>query len=147
MSDADKAEEHFINGFSCSQSILLTYGVHYGLNPAIAIRLGTGFSGGLARHGEVCGAVSGGIAVIGLKFGMTELGDNAAKTHTYELVAEFIEKFKVKHKSVLCRELLGCDISTDAGRKLANDENRFKTLCPKFVRSAAEVLESVLQKK
>ena len=147
VSKANKAEKHFINGLSCSQSILLTYGVNYGLNPELAIRLGTGFSGGLARHGEVCGAISGGIAVIGLKYGMAELGDNTAKARTYELVAEFIKKFKAKHNSILCRELLGCDISTSEGRKLATDENRFKTLCPKFVHSAAKALESVLQKK
>ncbi len=144
MDKTNKAVKYFVDGFSCSQAILLTYGTNLGLDEETAIRLGTGFSGGMARNAEVCGAVTGAIAVIGLKYGMTKLGEDSKKAKTFDIVNNFIAKFREKHESILCRDLLGCDIGTVEGRKLAVDENRFKILCPEFVRTAAEVLEDAL---
>jgi C_GCAxxG_C_C family probable redox protein len=144
MTDIERAVEYFVNGLSCSQAILLTYGTKHGLNQETATRLGTGFSGGFGRHGEICGAVTGAVVVIGLKYGMAKLGDDEAKSHTYRLVGEFLTKFKAKYRSIHCRDLLGCDISTEAGRNIATQENKFKTLCPDFVRAAAETLEEIL---
>jgi C_GCAxxG_C_C family probable redox protein len=144
MNDIEKAVQYFNAGFSCSQAMLLTYGTRFGLDEHTAIRLGTGFSGGMARNAEVCGAITGAIAVLGLKYGMTKLGEDSKKANTFEVVNNFIGNFRKKHESILCRDLLGCDIGTEEGRKLAVDENRFKTLCPEFVRAAAEALEIVL---
>lgn len=144
MNDIEQAVQYFKDGLSCSQAILLTYSTKYGLDNETAIRLGTGFSGGLARNAEVCGAVTGAIGVIGLKHGMVRLGEDHAKAQTFKVVNKFIKEFREKHDSIICRDLVGCDISTEKGRKIAVDENRFKTLCPEFVRTAAEALENVL---
>ena len=144
MSKIEKTVQYFNDGFSCSQAILLTYGTRFGLDEKTAIRLGTGFSGGMARNAEVCGAVTGAIAVIGLKYGMTKLGEDSKKVETFDIVNNLIRRFRKKHVSILCRDLLGCDISTEEGRKLAVDKNMFKTLCPEFVRTAAEALEDIL---
>lgn len=140
----NQAVDYFKGPFSCSQAIMLTFATQLGMDNETAIRLGTGFAGGMGRHAEVCGAVTGAVMVIGLKHGMKNKNDDEARTKTYELVAELFKRFSAKHNSVLCKTILGCDISTVEGRELASSENRFKTLCPEFVRTAAEILEDIL---
>ncbi len=72
----------FEGGCNCCQSILLTYGSEFGLPNEVVLRLGTGFAGGMARCGEVCGAVTGAIMVIGLKHGMANENDDSATAPT-----------------------------------------------------------------
>nr|QNO46363.1 hypothetical protein KKGFGGCE_00001 [Methanosarcinales archaeon ANME-2c ERB4] len=57
---------------------------------------------------------------------------------------EYGLEFKSRNGSITCRELLGCDISTSEGMKLAEDNGLFITRCPKFVRDAAEIIEQIL---
>jgi len=81
---------------------------------------------------------------IGLKQGMEKNDDAKAREKTFELINEFIEKFKERHIFIRCNELLGCNINLQTGREYANETDRFKTICPKFVRTAAEILEEIL---
>ena len=99
----------------------------------------------MARRGDMCGALTGSFMVIGLKHGKTRSGDDDAREKTYELVNRFIEKFRARNKSILCRELLGYDLNTEEGREAVAEQNLFLTLCPKFVKDAGEILEEVLQ--
>ncbi len=122
----------------------MAYGPQFGLPMDKSTRIGTSFAGGLARRGEVCGAVTGSLMVIGLKYGMVDEADSQARDKTYELVNEFIDKFKEKHENLRCRDLLECDLSTAEGRKTAQEKQLFKTICPKLVSGAAEILEDII---
>ncbi|MFW9821667.1 MAG: C-GCAxxG-C-C family protein [Candidatus Thorarchaeota archaeon] len=144
MSKIMKAASYFADGFSCSQAILATYGPDYGLDKELAFKLATGFGGGIGRLGKTCGAVSGAIMVIGLKYGRSKIDDLESKDKTYELVQKFIEKFTKINGSTACSKLLNCDISTKEGIRYAQENNLFKTLCPEFVKSSAEILEEIL---
>ncbi len=68
------------------------------------------FGGGLAAHGEVCGAVIGGLAVIGLNFGRPKSGKEA-DTRMWKTSSIFIKRFKeeVTEGKLLCREIAGVD--------------------------------------
>lgn len=140
----EEAIECFSGNCNCCQSIILTYGPKFGLEKETGIRLGTGFAGGLARQGEVCGAVTGAIIVIGLAQGMTDEDDLEDRDKTYELVNQFIKKFKEKNQSIICRELLECDLSTSEGRNEAKEKGLFETHCPNYVRNAADILEELI---
>jgi len=94
--------------------------------------------------GETCGAVTGALMVIGLKYGMTQAKDEAAREQTYKLAQELAARFKERHRSIICRELLGYDLSSPEGRKAAYDKGLFSTLCPQLVRDAAEIVEEIL---
>ncbi len=144
ISKVDEAVKCFEGNCNCCQSMILIYGPQFGLKDDVGIRLGTGFAGGLARHGEVCGAVAGAIMVIGLSNGMTSEDDMEARDKTYELVNEFIKRFNDKNTSIKCRDLLGCDLNTPEGREKAKSEGLFDTLCPKLVKSSAEILEEII---
>jgi C_GCAxxG_C_C family probable redox protein len=144
VSKVDLAVSYFEDGFSCSQAVLSTYGVQLGLDRETALKIASPFGGGMGRMGEICGAVTGAFMVIGLKYGAADVEDKEKKEKTYSLVNEFIHQFKSRNGSILCRELLECDISTPEGRETAKEKDLFNVVCPKFVREAAEIIEQIL---
>jgi C_GCAxxG_C_C family probable redox protein len=145
MNRVDQAGECFGQGYACSQAILATYGEPLGLDRAQAVRLAEGFAGGVAGLGETCGALSGAVLVLGLKFGRTRPGDQEAKQATQRRVREFLRRFEARHGSLKCRDLIGCPIDTPERLQAARERRVFATICPGLVRDAAEILEAVLE--
>lgn len=147
MKPSDRIEQAvscFNEGLSCSQAVLASYASDFGLERNMALKVAAGFGGGMGRMAQTCGAVTGACMVIGLKYGATSAQDRLAKEKTYQLVRLFNERFTARNPSVICKELLGCDISTPAGLDAAKERDLFSTLCPKLVRDAAEILEELL---
>ncbi len=140
MDRIEKAVSIFNKGFSCSQAVFAAYAPDYGVDFETAMKLSTPFGGGIAGMGEICGAVSGAIMVIGLKYGRVKEEELDEKTKTYELTSYFIEKFKVNNKSHLCAELIDID------PKLGEEERSKlkKEICTKAVTDAARILEEIL---
>ena len=127
-----RAADYFKNGLYCSQAVLGAFCEKYGLAKETAFRLSFGLNSGI-RCAEACGAVTGAILVIGLKYGHSkEIGNTKTE--------EYIKHFKDKNSSIVCRSLLGCDISTPNGREKAIRENLFKTRCLGLVENAAQAL-------
>ena len=143
MGNSDKAAAMFKEGFSCSQAVLATYCERFGLDKELAFKIGTGFGGGMHLD-QACGAVTGAFMVIGLKYGRTRAEDREAKMNTTKKAVEFAEKFKARHGSIGCTELIGCSISTMEGYEEAKKKDLFKLVCPKYVISAAEILDEML---
>ena len=143
MSHEEKALNIFEDKFNCSQAVLGAFAEELGLSEEQAMKVALCFSAG-ARKGEVCGAVSGAIMVLGLRYG--ELGDAEAesKALSYQKTGEFMEKFKSENGSYICKEILGCDISTDEGRTYAGENNCFYEICPGMVKSAVNILEKII---
>ena len=116
----------------------------FGIDQETALRMAGGFGGGIAGLGGTCGAVTGSIIVLGLKYGKTKAEDNAAKEKTYRLVREFMQRFEQRHQALLCRNLINIDMSTPEGLKEAQQKKVFETKCSFFVRDAVEMLEELL---
>ena len=140
----DGAVSCFKSGFSCSQAVFSAYAGQLGLEESMALKIAGTFGGGMAGMGETCGAVTGAFMVIGLKYGKAKPEDEEAKRKAYALVKEFVKKFKDKNSSIVCRELLGCDISTPEGVKVFKEKGMISTTCCKLVKDAAEILEEIL---
>ena len=145
MSRIEVAVSCFKDGFNCSQAVLSTYGTQFGLNREIALKVAGAFGGGMGHMGETCGAVTGAFMVIGLKYGRTIVGDKQSQDKTVSLANEFVNRFKSRNVSIVCKELLGCDLSTPEGMNMAKEKNLFATICPKFVQDAAEIIEQILE--
>ena len=143
MSRIEEAISRFKEDFSCAQSIFSTYAPHYGLDEDKALKISTGFGGGMARSGRTCGAVTGAYMVIGLKYGMGVSKDAEAKEKTYQIISDFSEKFQKNHGSLLCREITGCNINTHEGMEYF-DQNNLLEKCFNCVKNAAEILEEML---
>jgi C_GCAxxG_C_C family probable redox protein len=98
----------------------------------------------MARTGETCGAVTGALMVIGLQHGKTRKDDDDSRELAYALAQEFMDAFRDLNGSLLCRDLLGVDVSTPEGIAVVREQDLFRTLCPKFVKDAGELLEDLL---
>jgi C_GCAxxG_C_C family probable redox protein len=144
MSKVDCAVDCFNRGFNCSQAVLSSFSEELGLDTEVALKVAGAFGGGMGHIGETCGAVTGALMVIGLKYGKIHPEDNAAKEKTYALVQKFATCFKTIHGSIHCKELLDVDISTPEGMQAAREQGLFQKLCPKFVNDAAEIVEQLL---
>jgi len=94
--------------------------------------------------GETCGAVTGAMLVLGLKYGATSAADKDKKENNYALCRELVSQFITRNKSIKCKDLLGCDISTPDGMKQIHENNLIKTICPKLVQDAADILEQLI---
>ena len=92
----------------------------------------------LAAPKDVVGLIWGALMAIGLKYGED-------KKACDELSDKFFAEFKKENKSFICRDLLGCDISTPEGVKYALDNNLFRKICPEMVASAVKITEEILE--
>jgi C_GCAxxG_C_C family probable redox protein len=138
MSKADDAERLFREDHNCCQAVLASMAPDIGLDGGVAVRLGTAFGGGMGRMGGVCGAVTGAFMALGMRYGDPEELPES-KEHVYGLVRSFVEEFRGSHGSILCRELLGCEIGTPGGMAEAKEKGLFDTICVRFVRDAVDI--------
>ena len=143
MTHKEKAVDYFSKGFACSQAVLAAFGDELGITTEQALRLASCFNSGM-RKGEVCGACTGALMVLGLKYGQTSVEDTAARKTTNDLTSRFLDMFREKNGSYICNSLLGYDVSTPDGAASAREQGLFGNLCPKMVASAVEVLECIM---
>ena len=144
MTNAERALALFKEGFSCSQAVLAAYAEGLGLPREEALRIAQAFGGGIAKSGDWCGAVTGAFLVIGLKHGRVRADDAAAKDRTYALVQDFTKRFKARHGTARCNELLGCDISTPEGQRTIDERKLHQTVCEGLILDAAGILDEIL---
>ncbi|MCU7921722.1 MAG: C-GCAxxG-C-C family protein [Candidatus Thiodiazotropha sp. (ex Dulcina madagascariensis)] len=146
MQKRDNAVADFCDGHSCSQAVLAAYCEEHGLAREQAIRLATGFGGGMGRQGKTCGALTGAVMTLGLAKGPSTSLDSAAKEETYRLVAELTARFRAECGATDCKALLGCDLSRPDDDQQAQQNQLFKTRCPGYVAAAMDILEELLGK-
>ena len=144
MSKIEEALSSLKENFNCAQSIFGTYATHHGLDRDRALKISSGFGGGMALSGGTCGAVTGALMVIGLKNGMGSNKDTEAKKKTYQVIKEFTNLFQEKIGSVVCMNILGCDISTPEGLDYFKQNEMLGKKCFQCVKNAAEILEEIL---
>ena len=141
MSKVETAVARFEEGCSCAQAVFSAYAEGLGLDRQTAMKLSAGFGGGMGRMAQTCGAVTGAFLVLGLKHGGE---DHDAREKTYQMVREFAARFTARHGWLLCKDLMGCDISTPEGLQAFKDQKLRSGVCTGLVRDAAEILEGLL---
>ena len=130
MNHTDKAQEYFSNNFNCSQAVFTTFATEMGLDEELALKIATQFGGG-ARKGEMCGAVSGALMVLGLKYGHCHSENEEEKGRAYRISEDFMNRFIQKNGTVVCRELLGYDLSEPEDmKKIVTFPSAKRFLCP-----------------
>ena len=144
MTKSDDALASFNQGITCSSAVFSAFAEDLGLDDMMARKIACGFGAGISRTGNICGAVSGAILVIGLKYGKTEKGDDAATVKTRARTREFMGEFTKRNGSVNCAELLGYNLNNQDEYDEAAKANLFRTRCPAYVRDAADILERIL---
>jgi C_GCAxxG_C_C family probable redox protein len=146
MSKSSEAIKAFDSGFNCAQSMLHTYGKEYFREEAFALKLASGFGAGVSYRGEMCGAVSGSLMVLGLHYGYSDLTMELEKEMNFLVSREFMEAFEQRNGSLVCNQLVKSEINTSEGLEYARQNGLFDKTCPGLIASAAEILESLLEK-
>ena len=115
------------------------------LSAETALKIACGLGAGMARKEEVCGAVTGGILVLGMRHGRGSKDDRSAQERTYAKTRELMDRFSEKHGTVICRKLLnGCELTTEEGQKYFKENDLLNKLCVPCVQSIVVILESIL---
>ena len=142
MSKTDMALDLFRNNYNCAQSVFAAFSEDYDLPRELALKVSSGLGGGV-RCGEVCGAASGAVLVIGLSCGHYVSGDLASKEASSKETSEFMKRFRDKCGSCVCRDILGIDTSIGDNRLKAKEMGLFNTVCVEMVKNAVEILEDM----
>ena len=79
MTHEEKALLYFQDKFHCSQSVLAAYAKELGLTEQQALKIAYCLNSGM-RKGEVCGACSGALLVLGMKYGQSKKDDLDSRT-------------------------------------------------------------------
>ena len=104
---SENAKNNFLAGMNCAQAVLCAFHDLCGLDRDTAMRLASGFGGGIARQREICGAVSGMCMAADLIRGPGEGTDKTAKDEHYAFIRGLCDAFREETGSIICRELLG----------------------------------------
>jgi len=140
----DVATTRFLSGYNCAQAVLDAFRDEAALDEDLALKIATGLGAGMGRKQEVCGAVTGGILVLGLQHGRGSTDDHSATEQTYLRTRELMDRFTAQHGSCLCRELLqGYDLSTDEGLRRAKADDMLNRVCRPCVQTVVEILEKM----
>jgi C_GCAxxG_C_C family probable redox protein len=130
---AEAIHKGYVAGLNCAERVFLA--VHALLDtdiPPAAVALLSGFGGGVggAREG-ICGAVSGGVAAIGLVHGRPNPPDGD-RERAYEVSRDFVCQFRTAFGTTVCRELVG-DLLREG---TAEAEERRKVRCAQYTLKA-----------
>lgn len=143
MSRSDDAKDLFNQGFNCAQAVCGAYAGQLGSSREEGLRVSAAFGGGVGRTGQTCGAVSGALMALGLKYGMVEASPEA-KDRMYNIAQEFLKRFSELHGTVQCRELLRADLTTVEGRAAIKVRKTHSTVCTGLIEDASAILDDML---
>ncbi len=124
------AKGYYLNGYNCAEAMLLAGNEYYNLNLGQdTFKIMAGFGGGVTVE-DLCGVVSGSVALLGLMFVENRAHDSAI---IKDITTEFVEGFRAKLTSINCAEL----------KSLYREEEK---KCSYVVDTGAKVLESIIEK-
>ncbi len=145
MTKSERAISKFMGGYNCAQSVFYAFSEDLGVDQDTALKVACGFGAGMGRKGEVCGAVTGGVLVLGAQHGRGEKEDRTVTDATYVKVRELMDQFASRNGTCICRQLLhGCDLTTAEGQKYFKENDLLNKVCKPCVQSAVEILETMM---
>jgi C_GCAxxG_C_C family probable redox protein len=141
QSTPERSVELFKSGFYCAESVVQAIAEYQGIQSDVIPRIATGFCSGFSRTGGMCGAVSGAIMGIGLAAGR-DLPTESMEA-CYALTRELLRRFEAQFGSVNCRQLIGCDLVTEAGQRYFM-ENDLIQRCHEYAAAATREALSLI---
>jgi C_GCAxxG_C_C family probable redox protein len=144
MNKQKKAQDYFANKFNCSQAVFTVFGNESGLTEDDCLRISCAFGGGMGRQQHTCGAVTGALMAIGLKYGKALNDPDEKKMETYLKTQEFFRRFEELNGSVNCKALLeGLDMNNPDDNKIIMERKLFDIRCEKYVADAVAIAETI----
>ncbi len=145
MDRKEKAADLFKQQFNCSQSIFTAYRQTDKMDDRTALKLATAFGAGVSCTGSsLCGAVTGALMAISMKYGSGDLKSIDEKARTYEIGKKFMNGFAARMGSCDCEKIPGINAGTPGNMQKAHEMNLFVTKCLAAVSTAADILETMI---
>lgn len=141
------AKKLFEKGYNCSQAVFAAFCDVTELDLETALKLSSSFGGGMGKLREVCGAVTGMFMVLGMVYGYSDPLDQDAKIQHYERIHTMGDRFKERHKSIICRDLL--ELAEESNKYVPEErtEKYYKERpCSRLVEEAAMMLDDYLER-
>lgn len=127
----EKTLEKHKKGYNCAQAVACTYCDLAGIDEELMFKLTEGFGAGMGSMECTCGAVTGAIALAGMK-NSKGCDTPTSKGGTYQISKEILKKFEEMNGSVICKELKGIDT-----KKVLRS-------CDGCIQDAAKIVEEIL---
>lgn len=145
MTRKEKAMQSFLDGYNCSQCMMLAFEDYLTIDIETALKIASPFGGGMGRLREVCGSVSGMFMVFGFLKGYHQPNDYDGKKELYEHIQELARRYEEANGSIICRDLLGLQVQRQEAAPEKRTEEYYKNRpCAAKIGSAAEILETYL---
>jgi C_GCAxxG_C_C family probable redox protein len=144
----DAAVKYHIEGFNCAESVLQVFLDKWSkyFRLGVTSSAATAFGGGIGRTGNICGALSGGLIVIGLAVGRTDAKDDEGKQKAYSAARDLLHRFNERWGTVTCRELIQCDLSTEEGMSKYREQKLHETKCGPIVRETTKTVKNIIER-
>lgn len=144
MTRYEQAIAYHKQGYNCSQSILASFTDVTGLTTQNSFDLGAGFGAG-AFTGELCGAISGAILVLGMANPVDQNDPVSSKHRVGLLSKELQRRFHERFGNLRCSPLLKTEVAptvSPAAQAVGTDQR-----CEIIILSAMEIVEELLQER
>ena len=145
LTPALRSKTYFESGLYCAESVLQAIADESGISSEYIPRIATGFCGGMALTGGLCGALTGGIMALGLLYGRNN--GTESRDDVYDRTRRLIEAFEDRFGATNCTSLLGCDISTPEGLAIFESKGLEQTLCLKLTEQTAGLVDRIIRCK
>jgi C_GCAxxG_C_C family probable redox protein len=146
MSRSKIATDYFGSGYNCAQSVFAAFAADFDMPIDTGLKVSCAFGGGMGRRQKTCGAVTGALMALGMKYGKALNEPEEKKKLTYDKTALFFAEFEKLHGSSNCKFLLnGLDMNAPGDMEKIKSQNLFSTLCPKYVESAVQIAEKLVK--
>lgn len=140
-----RARELFLSGYNCAQSVFVAYAEEAGLTESLALRLSSGFGGGMGGLRSVCGAVSGMFMVVSALRGYDDAADTEGKKRLYAREQAMAARFAEAYEVLDCRDLLKRNqIAASAAPSERTPEYYAKRPCARYVEACAGIVADEL---
>ena len=140
------ANEYHRRGFNCCQSVVAAFADLTGLTEQESVNFSVGFGGGAAT-GELCGAISGAIMVLGLLNPVDMKDPVGSKKKVMALSKDFQARFAARFSAVRCEELLKNKAAPDAANTPAAHALGIAGHCSIMIVTAVEIVEEMLKER
>jgi len=147
MDRKEVALQRFSQGYNCAQAVFTVFATAKNLDIETARQIAALFGGGIARSGEICGAINGGLMALGLNLATFDPTDHEAKDRLNQLGQEFISRFEARFGNRHCRNLTGVDLRSPQSHHAARASGVFQNQCPQYVAFAVKSVVEILKEQ
>ena len=143
MGSSEDVIRLYNEGYDCAQCILKAMSDKVDFDEDTALKTISCMGMGLLE-GSICGALLGGLAVIGLKYG-SSAPDSSSRGITIIKRAQFLMEFRKKYNGLTCPEIMGLDVRKDEDNLRAYKEGIYEHFCPKMASDIIEILNWIIE--